>query len=349
MELNDPRLISECQKIAEQRFWDVPNFADLVLQTYGSNVKFIQVYDSAEKNAITRLYNLDDVVDAEEKGEIEFLNNNEHTGHANGEDWCLQFTNGITLQPIKYSDVLELIEPGEDPENLICEVNSKFRNAALALAALAGIGQSYDIYNHHKRFAEPSTMDVITTNDTCVAPKYKDEPIANVKYNNMSGITGAKTDWRKHRIDYTDKNGDIRYSLGKGHLSSRAHNPGNLVVNNLDSAKKIGAIGFYQNGKGNKYAVFANDKDGQKALENWWFSGNNSNQTVKQLLPKFAPSHENNLNNYFNTMKRFCIPLDKTLKQFTPLEKQNLINAIKTQEGFNINKASEYHNRNTKQ
>ena len=281
--------------------------------------------------------------------------------HSNGENWCVQFTNGITIQPIQYSDVLDVIEPGDDPENIICEANGRFRNAALALAALAGMTGSYDMIDHTRRFNEPSILDRNPTvldaanigihkiaadnakaSGKCVAPDYIDEPTPNAQYNNSKGIVSADPHWRNQRIDYKDKNGNIVYSLGLGNLSSRAHNPGNLVVNDMDSAKKIGAINYYQQGKGNKYAIFANDKDGQKALENWWFTGNNSSMTVNQLLPKFAPSHENNLENYFSTMNRFCVPLDKPINQFSSLEKTNLINAIKTHEGFRVKKAGEY-------
>jgi len=352
MKLDDPRLVSECKKIVEQRLYDVSSFADLILQTYGTGIKFIQVYDSADQNAMVRLYDLDDVVSAEERGEIEFVKGNEHIDHSNGEDWCIQFTDGLTIQPIKYNDVLAAIEPGDDPEDLICEANGKFRNAALALATLAGLSGSYNILDHDRRFNEPSIMDVANTGpetiannkvkDQCVAPEYVDEPTPNVKYNNTNGIVSATPHWKNHRIDYKDKDGNIIYSLGLGNLSSRAHNPGNLVVNDMDSAKKMGAINYYQQGKGNKYAIFPNDQAGQQALENWWFTGNNPTMTVNQLLPKFAPSHENKLTDYFRTMRRFCIPLDKPINQFTSTEKTNLINAIKTHEGFRTKKASEY-------
>ena len=358
MRLDDPRLISECKKIVEQRLYDVASFADFILQTYGTGIKFVQVYDSSESNSLVRLYNLDDVVSAEERGEIEFLNKNEHLDHSNGEDWCLQFTNGITITPIKYHEVLQMMEPGEDPENMICEAKGKFRNAALALAALAGLGGSYGVLNHSP--ADTNTMDVMNTgmrqmvinndkNKACVAPEYIEEPTPDAKYNNSKGIVAAEPHWKNHRIDYKDKNGDIIYSLGKGHISSRAHNPGNLVVNDNDTAKKIGAIGYYQPGIGsNKYAIFPNDKAGMTALENWWFTGNNSNMTVNQLLPKFAPAHENDLNSYFRTMRRYCVPLDKPISQFTDTEKTNLMNAVKTHEGFHRNKAAEYDKYSTK-
>ena len=62
MRLDNPRLITECKKIAEQRLYDVASFADLILQTYGTGIKFIRVYDSSENNSLTRLYNLDDVI-----------------------------------------------------------------------------------------------------------------------------------------------------------------------------------------------------------------------------------------------------------------------------------------------
>lgn len=330
MKLNDTRLISECKKIVEQRLYDVASFADFILQTYGTGIKFAQVYDSAEPNSLARFYSLDDIVSAEERGEIEFLNKNEHLDHSNGEDWCIQFTNGITLQPIQYHDILRLIEPGEDPENMICE--GKFRNAAMALATLAGLsGGNYAI-----------------AADKCVPPEYIEEPTPDAKYNNSKGIVSAEPHWIKHRIDYKDKNGDVVYSLGKGHISSRAHNPGNLVVNNQDSMDKIGAIGYYQPAAGNKYAIFPDDKTGNKALENWWFTGNNSSMTVNQLLPKFAPEHENDLASYTRTMKRFCVPMDKPISQFNGTEKTNLMNAVKTHEGFHKNKATEYDKYRTK-
>ena len=268
MRFDDPRLISECRKIAEQRIWDVSSFADFILQTYGTGIKFAQVYGSAEPNSWIRFYNLDDIVAAEERGEIEFVKGNDHLDHSCGADWCLQFTNGQTIQPVSYQDIMKSIDPGVDPENIICE--GKFRNAALALATLAGLsGGNYAL-----------------AADKCTPPQYIEEPTPDAKYNNMKGITKAKSNWRRHRIDYMDDNDDILYSMGKGNLSSRAHNPGNLVVNDMDSAKKIGAIGYYQADKGNKYAVFPDDATGHTALENWWFTGNNANMTVNQLLSK---------------------------------------------------------------
>ena len=359
MRLDNPRLITECKKIAEQRLYDVASFADLILQTYGTGIKFIRVYDSSENNSLTRLYNLDDVMGAVDRGEIEFLNKNEHFDHSNGEDWCLQFTNGITITPLNYHEVLQMIEPGEDPEDIMCEAKGKFRNAALALAALAGLGGSYDAL-HHSPTTDTNIADVLNTgmrkmaNDTvdlskCVPPKYIEEPTPEAKYNNSKGIVSADPHWRNHRIDYKDKNGDIVYSLGKGHLSSRAHNPGNLVVNDDESAKKIGALGYYQAGLGsNKFAIFPDDKTGETALENWWFTGNNSTMTVNQLLPKFAPAHENDLDSYFRTMRRYCVPTDKPINQFTDSEKANLINAVKTHEGFHVDKATEYDKYSTK-
>ena len=258
---------------------------------------------------------------------------------------------GVSLQPITYREILDLIDPGEDAEKIICE-GSKFRNAALALATLAGLGGGYGIYNHTRDLNNPNVVDIANVGinkiaddrakSTCIAPEYIDEPTPNAKYNNMKGIVSAEPHWRNQRIDYKDKHGNIKYSLGLGNLSSRAHNPGNLVVNDMNSAKKMGAISYYQQGKGNKYAIFPDDKTGQKALENWWFTGNNPTMTVNQLLPKFAPSHENNLNDYFRTMRRFCVPLDKPISQFDSVEKTNLINAIKTHEGFRVKKAGEY-------
>lgn len=352
MRLDDPRLVSECRRIVEKKFHEVKNFFDLMLQVYNEGCKFIQVYDSAEPNALNRIYNLDEVVEAEERGEIEFTNNNPHERSLNDSPWCLQFKNGITLSPVSYIEVLDAIEPGENQEDLICEANGKFRNAAMALATLAGLGGSYNMVDHDRRFDEPSIMDVINagankmandiSKDHCVAPDYIEDPTPHEKYNNSKGITAAEPHWKRQRIDYKDDKGNVVYSLGLGNLSSRAHNPGNLVVNDMDSARKIGAINYYKQGTGNKYAIFATDKDGERALENWWFTGNNPNMTVNQLLPRFAPPHENRLSDYFRTMRKFCVPLDKPINQFDKAEKVNLINAIKTHEGFRTKKAREY-------
>lgn len=349
MRLDDPRLISECKKLVEQKFYEVSNFSDLIFQAYACGAKFIQVYDSSDKNAITRFYNLDDVVNAVDRDEIRFVNKNEHLERSNGDDWCVEFVNGITIQPISYSNILALLEPGEDIENTICE-GSKFRNSALALAALAGLTGGYNMIDQTRRFNEPSIIDVAKSAATpqssvknCIAPEYREDPTPDAKYNNTSGIVLAKPNWKRQRIDYQDKHGNTKYSLGLGNLSSRAHNPGNMVVNDMDSAKKIGAINYYQQGKGeNKYAIFPNDQAGIKALNNWWFTGNNTKQTVNELLPKFAPRSENDLDSYFKTMRQYCVPLDIPIAQFTSVDKTNLINAIKTHEGFRTKKAREY-------
>lgn len=192
-----------------------------------------------------------------------------------------------------------------------------FRNAALGLAMLAGLGGSYNMIDKTNRFNEPSimTQDTVYNGDVLFAKPYE----------------------LKHRVDYLNKNGKVIYSLGRGNLSSRIHNPGNLVVNNLDSAKKIGAIGIWK-GNGNRYAIFPDDTTGEKALKNWCRKGD-THLTVREMLPRFAPHYENNLESYYKTLEKFDVPLDKKIAKLNDTEFDNLINGIKQQEGFNTNKA----------
>lgn len=192
-----------------------------------------------------------------------------------------------------------------------------FRSAALGLAMLAGLGGSYNMIDKTNRFNEPSimTQDTVYNGDVLFAKPYE----------------------LKHRVDYLDKNGKVIYSLGKGNLSSRIHNPGNLVVNNLDSAKRIGAIGIWK-GNGNRYAIFPDDATGEKALKSWWRKGD-THLTVREMLPRFAPHYENNLESYYKTLEKFDVPLDKKIAKLNDTEFNNLINGIKQQEGFNTNKA----------
>lgn len=192
-----------------------------------------------------------------------------------------------------------------------------FRSAALGLAMLAGLGGSYNMIDKTNRFNEPSimTQDATYNGDVLFAKPYE----------------------LKHRVDYLDKNGKVIYSLGRGNLSSRIHNPGNLVVNNLDSARKIGAIGIWK-GNGNRYAIFPDDATGEKALKNWWRKGD-THLTVREMLPRFAPHYENNLESYYKTLEKFDVPLDKKIAKLNDTEFDNLISGIKQQEGFNTNKA----------
>lgn len=133
-------------------------------------------------------------------------------------------------------------------------------------------------------------------------------------------------------LEYHMANGDIIIKSG-GSLSWRCNNPGNLVVNNLESAKKIGAIGIWK--CENNYAIFATPEDGEKALKDWWTKGSHLDETVYDHIERFAPSSENNVKAYRRILKQFNVPLDKRVKDLNRKELENLYQAIKRQEAFN--------------
>lgn len=143
-------------------------------------------------------------------------------------------------------------------------------------------------------------------------------------------------------LEYHMADGSIVTKAG-GSLSWRCNNPGNLVVNNMESAKKIGAIGIWDGE--NNYAIFATPEDGRKALRDWWTKGDHLDETVYDHIERFAPSSENNVKAYRSILKQFQVPLDKKVKDLNKEERERLYQAIEQQEAFGkVGKT--YHNNN---
>lgn len=133
----------------------------------------------------------------------------------------------------------------------------------------------------------------------------------------------------KHRIDYYKSDGTID-KLGKGSLNLRSNNPGNLVANNLDSAKKYGGIAINHN-NGNNYIVFPTYEAGYNALWNWWVKCD-KNQTIRDAMKTFAPEHENDLDAYLRHLNG-SLNIDRKVHSLSPEELTQLLDIIIHYEG----------------
>lgn len=128
----------------------------------------------------------------------------------------------------------------------------------------------------------------------------------------------------KHRIDYYNLDGTID-KKGRGSLNLRSNNPGNLVANNLKSAKKLGGIAINKN-NGNNYIVFPTYEAGYNALWNWWVKCD-KNQTIREAMRTFAPQYENDLDAYLRHLNG-SINIDRKVHSLSPEELKILLDAI---------------------
>lgn len=283
------------------------------------------------------LYLLDDVLECIKTGEIEFVQQKSYIvpqrHMITNKKWHFHFT--TPTPSIHFKNMIDVeSETGIDPydkeerQSVILE-GEGFRKTALGIAAAAGLFGGYNnlttkptnIYNpaETEYLQKTPQREMILTRKKPIIPK--------------TDITSAKTNTRAHLVKFLNNQGKVVDARGLGNLSSRINNPGNLVVNNMDSAKKIGAIGIWKGSYGNYYAIFPSVEAGEYALISWW-EKDSDKYTVKEMLERFAPRSQNDLDAYINFLKSNGVPVDVLVAQLTDDEFQTLIESIKTYEGF---------------
>ena len=129
---------------------------------------------------------------------------------------------------------------------------------------------------------------------------------------------------------YVDKDGNVTIKQG-GSRSWRNNNSGNLEYGKF--AKKYGAIGT-----DGRFAIFPDEKTGDKAREVLVFGGDKfKNVTLKEAIKLYAPPGENDTERYYKTIKN-AVGVEKIMKDYSPSERQIILNAMKKHEGYKVGK-----------
>jgi hypothetical protein len=128
-------------------------------------------------------------------------------------------------------------------------------------------------------------------------------------------------------------NGSVEIRSG-GSISWRYNNPGNIKFGKF--AKETGAVGP---GDGN-HAVYPNLTKGEDAMKHLIFSdarGFNT-KTILEMLKVYAPAEDgNNPNSYAKFVaSRMGVSVNTKINTLSPRQKADMIEAMKTAEGFKI-------------
>lgn len=293
-------------------------------------------------------YSLEDIIKCLETGEIEFVSQDDYIlplRRITGRRWHFHFTTEKPSIPHKLGIDIESetgIEYNDPQERRKIVLEGKgFRNAALGLATAAGL---FGSYNNITTKPDLTPIEI-------VAKQNKDEKRPLILTRNKpniphSDLVSVEAFPERHLIKYKNRAGQVVNSRGFGTLASRANNPGNLVVNDLASARKIGAIGYSTGNYNNKYAVFATPEAGEYALIAWW-EKNSDKSTVRDMLGRFAPRSQNDLKKYENFLEGRGVPMDLLVAQLTDEEFDALIEGIKTWEGYYAKPAKDISKYNT--
>ena len=128
---------------------------------------------------------------------------------------------------------------------------------------------------------------------------------------------------------YVDKDGNVTIKQG-GTRSWRNNNSGNMEYGKF--AKAHGAIGT-----DGRFAIFPDEKTGDKAREALIFNGKYRNLSLKDAIYKYAPPKENNTELYYKTIKN-AVGMDKKMSDYSASERQAILNAMKKHEGYKVGK-----------
>lgn len=124
---------------------------------------------------------------------------------------------------------------------------------------------------------------------------------------------------------YTNSDGK-RFIARGGHRNYRNNNPGNLVSGTV--SKRNGQIGVVA-----RFAVFPTEEAGWNALRDC-LKNTYGNYTIIEMVPKYAPSHENDTDAYVATLlKNTGISKNKRINQLTKDEFEALVKTIARVEG----------------
>lgn len=286
------------------------------------------------KNLLNKgMYKLEDVIECMKTGEVVFQTPPDAIiphHEIIDKKWYLRFT--VDNPSIERKDLADIeCETGLDmtdraEQRKIILEGEGFRKAALGLATAAGLLGGYNNL----------TTPPYTTPTGIEIKQQEKRPLILVRKKPnipQTNIVSAEAFPTRYLVKFKDANGRVVNSRGFGKLASRNNNPGNLVVNNLESAKRIGAIGFSKNETGNRYAIFATPEAGEYALIAWW-EKNSDKATVREMLGRFAPREENKLEEYANFLAGKGVPMDLLVAELTNDEFNKLIEGIKVYEGY---------------
>jgi len=132
----------------------------------------------------------------------------------------------------------------------------------------------------------------------------------------------------KNTVIYTD-NEKNQFEYRGGSRTWRNNNPGNLVSATV--SKRNGEIG-----KAGGFAVFPDYDSGHAALIDL-LKNVFSELSLKRLISKYAPKHENDTKQYLKLIRiKTGVKSDKKIKDFTSSEFEKLWKAIEQMEGWKI-------------
>jgi hypothetical protein len=311
------------------------NVGDAILDIVSDGYMFVRVW--RKDYSAYDLYLLDDVLKCIETGEIEFVQQNSYIlaqrSMIGNRKWHFHFT--TPTPSIHFKNMIDVeSETGIDPydkeerRSVILE-GEGFRNTALGIAAAAGLFGGYNnLTTKPTSIYTPAGIEYIQKEPQRKMILSRKKPSIP-----ETDIVGAKTNTKAHLVKFINSDGKVVDARGLGNLSSRINNPGNLVVNNMASAQKIGAIGIWKGSYGNYYAIFPSVEAGEHALISWW-EKDSDKYTVREMLERFAPRGQNNLDAYAKFIESNGVPMDVLVAQLTDGEFETLIECIKTYEGF---------------
>ncbi len=116
----------------------------------------------------------------------------------------------------------------------------------------------------------------------------------------------------------------------KGICAKRNNNPGNIEYGNF--TKTFGAIG--RAGKDNRFAVFATEEEGFNCMKKLLCNSKHyKDKTIEEIVNKYAPSIENNVEDYIKAIEEYSGLGRKFVPKFE-VDYLKLCKAMARHEGF---------------
>lgn len=138
----------------------------------------------------------------------------------------------------------------------------------------------------------------------------------------------------KTTVIYTDSAGK-QWQYSGGSRTWRNNNPGNLVSASV--SKRNGEIG-----KAGGFAIFPDYESGHAGLIDL-LKNTYREFSLRELIKKYAPKHENNTKQYLKFLRsKTGIKDDKKVKDFNKYEFESLWKAIEQMEGWKTGTITEY-------
>jgi hypothetical protein len=126
-------------------------------------------------------------------------------------------------------------------------------------------------------------------------------------------------------VFYYDEDGK-RYVARNGGRNYRNNNPGNLVPGKI--SKRNGQIGV-----AGGFAVFPDFETGKRAMADS-LKSTHGDRSLKEMIWKYAPPHENDTEKYFrHLLRRTGVKDENKIRDFSEAEFGKLVDAILAMEG----------------